>query len=179
MSAALAAWLAFLLAERGFELALARRNAARVIARGAIEHGAAHYPAILAFHALWPAALLAEVALAGAVPPPWWPAALAALLVGQALRMAAMRALGERWNTRILVVPGEPPVASGLYRWIPHPNYVGVALEVTATPLLFGAWRTALAATAIHGVLLAVRIRAEDRALGRTPAARAAVTRAR
>lgn len=163
--AGLIAYLAFLLSERGFELALSRRNAARVGARGAVEHGTDHYPWIVALHTAWPLGIVAELLLGLARPPAWWPAALAALIVAQALRLAAMHALGDRWNTRILVVPGEPPVAGGIYRWLPHPNYVGVVIELAAAPLMFGAWRTAIVASAINAVLLSIRIRAEERAL--------------
>ena len=163
--AGLIAYLAFLLAERGFELALARRNAARVRARGAVEHGAAHYPWIVAFHTAWPLGIAAELLLGLARPPGWWPAALAGLIAAQALRLAAMHALGDRWNTRILVVPGEPPVRHGIYRWLSHPNYAGVVLELVAAPLMFGAWRTAIAASVVNAGLLAVRIRDEERAL--------------
>ena len=76
-----------------------------------------------------------------------------------------MRALGERWTTRVLVVPGEPPVRHGIYRWLRHPNYLAVAIELIAAPLMFGAWRTAIAGSLANLILLGVRIRCEDRAL--------------
>jgi methyltransferase len=164
----LAVYLGWLIAERSFELALSFRNTARLEARGAVEHGAAHYPWIVALHVLWPLALVLEFLWAGARPPAWWPLPLLLLVVAQGLRVAAMRALGDRWSTRILVVPGEPPVRSGLYRWIPHPNYAGVVIELMAAPFLFGAWRTAVAASVVNAALLAVRIHAEDRALRRS-----------
>lgn len=162
---ALAVFLAVLIIERGWELSLASRNAVRVRARGAVESGAAHYPWIVVLHVLWPAGLAAEVLLGHARPPAWWPGALAALAVAQALRLLSIQALGDRWNSRILVVPGEPPVTGGIYRFLAHPNYVGVVIELASGPLMFGAWRTALAASAANAVLLAVRIRAEERAL--------------
>lgn len=168
MSAAtigLAAYLGILIAERAFELWLSRRNAARVRARGAVEFGAAHYPWIVLLHTVWPLGIVAEMASAGARPPSWWPLALAALVCAQGLRLAAMRALGDRWNTRILVVPGEAPVTGGIYRWLSHPNYAGVVIELAAAPLLFGAWRTAMVASAVNLALLALRIREEERAL--------------
>jgi methyltransferase len=75
-------------------------------------------------------------------------------------------ALGERWNTRILVVPGAPPVRRGPYRFLRHPNYLAVAIEIAALPLAFGSWRTALAFSVGNAFLLGVRIPAEERALG-------------
>ena len=79
--------------------------------------------------------------------------------------MTAVRTLGERWNVRIVVLPGQPPVSSGIYRWLPHPNYLAVALEFVAAPLMFGAWRTAVICTVLNALAMAVRIPAEVRAL--------------
>jgi methyltransferase len=90
---------------------------------------------------------------------------LAVWLVAQALRIAAIVALGERWNVRIVVLPGEPPVRRGIYRWLRHPNYLAVVLEFLSAPLLFGAWVTMIAASLLNAVLLAVRVPAEERAL--------------
>jgi len=167
--AALAAFLAALGLARAWELRIARRNARALRARGAVESGRAHFPWIVALHVLWPLGLVAEVA-AGARPGGTWWLWLALLLAAQALRAASMAALGERWTTRVLVVPGEPPLRRGIYRWLRHPNYLGVVLELAAGPLLFGAWRTALAASLANLALLVVRVRVEERALGLRPA---------
>lgn len=158
--------LALFSAERGAELALSRRNARRALARGAVEAGRGHYPAMVAVHALFLAACAAE-ALARPEPPP--PVALAAAggaLAGQALRWWAVAALGDRWNTRILVIPGAAPVTGGPYRYLRHPNYLAVALEVACLPLAWGSWRVALLFSAANALLLAVRIPAEEAALG-------------
>jgi methyltransferase len=169
---ALGLYLALLAVQRALELRVAARNERALRARGAVEHGAAHYPGIVALHVLWPLALLAEVAALGARPPGWWPLALGVLLAGNVLRVAAIRALGELWTTRVWVLPSHPVSRSGPYRWLRHPAYVAVTLELIAAPLLFGAWRTALAASAANAVVLAVRVRDENRALGiRPPAA--------
>jgi len=163
--AALAVYLAVLLVQRSAELWLSRRNLARLAGRGAVESGAGHFWMFVALHAAYPVALAAEILAGGARPPATWQAWLALWLGAQGLRLAAMRALGPRWNVRIVVVPGEPPVRSGIYRWLPHPNYVAVALEFVAAPLMFGAWRTALGATLLNALAMAVRIPAEERAL--------------
>ncbi len=165
------ALLAAVVAMRGVELAVSARHARRLRARGAVEHGQGHYPAMVAFHA----ALLAACALEPWLSPAPWPApwrvavtcaGAAAVLLAQALRWWVIATLGERWSTRVLVLPGAPPVQGGPYRWLRHPNYLAVAVEVLALPLACGAWRTALAGTACNAVILAVRIRAEERALG-------------
>jgi methyltransferase len=159
--------------ERAAELVVSRRNARRLRARGAIEAGRGHYPAMVAFHAALLAACAAEPALLRAEWP--WAAALpAAALVAlaQALRWWVIVTLGERWTTEVLVLPGASPVQAGPYRWLRHPNYLAVIVEVAALPLAAGAWRTAILATIGNALLLAARIRAEERALG--PAWRAA-----
>jgi methyltransferase len=87
-------------------------------------------------------------------------------VIGQSLRYAAIRTLGRRWTVRIVTLPDAPLVRSGIYRYLRHPNYLGVALEIAAVPLLHTAYLTAILFTLANACLLAVRIRAEERALG-------------
>jgi methyltransferase len=159
-------FLGLLACERGGELALSARHARRLRARGAVELGRGHYPAMVAFHGAFLAACAAEALRFPAAPPPIALAALGGALLAQALRWWAVAVLGERWTTRILVLPGEPPVTGGPYRFARHPNYLAVALEVACVPLAFGSWRTALLFSGGNALLLAIRIRAEERALG-------------
>ncbi len=161
----LAAFIVALAAQRVWELARSARNVRALEARGGIEAGRGHFPLFVALHALFPLALAAEVLVAGARPGPPWPLWLVLLLGAEALRLAAIRALGERWTVRIVVVPGVPRVTGGPYRFLRHPNYVAVTIELAASALLFGAWRTALAASALNALALAIRIPAEERAL--------------
>lgn len=165
--------LALLGLERLLEVALSRRNARRALARGGREVGRGHYRAIAAMHAAFLASCAGEVALGDRRFPglPGW-AALAGVVAAQALRWWAVRSLGDRWNVRIVVVPGEEPVVRGPYRHVRHPNYVAVVLEVALVPLVHGAWMTAVAFSLANAAALAVRIRAEERALGPLYAAR-------
>jgi len=144
--------------QRLLELAYSRRNERRLRARGAIERGSEHYPVIVAIHALWLISTLVEGLLRGPESPAWWPVPLAAFLLVQPLRYWAILSLGENWNTRVLVVPGGKLVRSGPYRYFPHPNYVVVAVEVLAFPLIFGAWTTAIVFSLLKGVLFCVCI---------------------
>ena len=159
-----AGFLAVFTLQRISELLLSRRNLERLRARGARERGARHFPGFVLLHTTFPLVLALEIR-AGATPGAGWPLWVAVWLVAQALRLASMVALGERWNARIVVVPGEPPVTRGIYRWLRHPNYLAVALEFIAAPLFFGAWITALVGSAANAVLMTVRIPAEERAL--------------
>ena len=149
------------------ELRVAKRNLRWALGRGGVEHAAGHYPAMVALHTAFLAACLVEVLVVGRPFLPWlaWPA-LAALVAAHALRIWCIRSLGPRWTTRVVVLPGEPLVTRGPYRWIPHPNYVAVALEILVLPLVHTAWVTALVFTVLNAVLLlGVRIPAEERAL--------------
>lgn len=160
------ALLAAVALERGLELRLSERNARRALARGGVEHGRGHYPVMVVLHAAFLISCAAEALAFPAAPPA--PALLAAggALAAQGLRWWAVAALGERWSTRVVVVPGAAPVTGGPYRWLRHPNYLAVVLEVACLPLAWGSWRTALLFTLANAALLRVRIRAEERALG-------------
>jgi methyltransferase len=161
----LVAFVVALVLQRLFELALSARHEVRLRAMGAREHARGHFPIFVFLHALFPLALLFEVFRLGARPTAAWPLWLALFAAAQLLRFAAIRALGERWHVRIWVVPGLPPVTHGPYRFLRHPNYVAVTVELLAGSLLFGAWRTAFVVSALNLVALAIRIRAEERAL--------------
>ena len=159
--------LALLGCERGAELVVSRRNARRAFAAGGVETGRRAYAIMVGVHALFPLACAAEVLLL----PRSFPgaagfAALAVALGAQALRWWAVATLGERWSTRVIVVPGAAPVTGGPYRFLRHPNYLAVVLEIAAVPLIHGAWLSALVFSALNAALLAHRIPAEERALG-------------
>ena len=160
--------LALLIVERLFELNLARRNARRAFARGAVEVGRAHYRVMVALHTAFIVSCAVEAIF---FPHRFAPAvawiALAAEAVAQALRYWAVATLGERWNTRIVVTPESAPVTRGPYRFMRHPNYLAVAIEIAALPMIGGAIFTAIFFSIANAMLLAVRIPAEERAMGR------------
>ena len=148
------------------ELRLSSRHEAALVARGGVRHPS-QMPAMRAMHGAWFASALAEVWTLETRPTPLKAAlGLTGLGVGMALRAASQRALGERWTAPIVTVPGEARVASGVFRVGRHPNYAGVVVEIAAVPLVHGAWRTAAVFSVLDAALLAVRIRAEERALG-------------
>jgi methyltransferase len=161
------ALLAMLAGERMFELLLSRRNALRAFASGAVEAGQGHFAVMAVFHAAFIASCAAEsIFVDHAIAPAVSIAALAFAAGAQVLRYAAVMTLGDRWNTRIIVTPGAAPVTGGIYRWVRHPNYIAVALELAAIPMIRGCWITALAFSVGNAVMMAVRIPAEERALG-------------
>ena len=152
--------------QRLTELRLAKRNERLARAAGAVEVGAGHYPWMVTLHTLFLIACVFEVFL---LERPFAPRAAGAMLlllaVATGLRYWTITTLGERWTTRILVRPGAPLVTGGPFRWLRHPNYLAVVIEIAALPLVHGAWLTAVVFSLANAALLSVRIRAEEAAL--------------
>jgi methyltransferase len=152
--------LALVTLQRLGELWLSNRNTQRLLAQGAHEVGAGHYPLIVAVHALWLAAL-------------WWLAPtrpidgfwLGMFVLIELVRIWVLASLGQRWTTRIIVLPQPQLVRRGPYRWVNHPNYLVVIAEIAVLPLVFGLWQVALIFSALNAAVLTVRTREENRAL--------------
>jgi methyltransferase len=156
-----ASWLiAFLVVQRLAELGLAQWNTLRLRAAGGVEFGASHYPLMVALHGCW----LLGLWMFGhdrSVDPIW----LAIFILLQVSRIWVIASLGRRWTTRVIVVPGSPPVSRGPYRWLRHPNYAVVVAEIVVVPLALGLPLFALVFSAANAALLAYRIGVENRAL--------------
>lgn len=161
MTVAIMLILALVIVQRLVELVYAERNTRALLKRGAIEVGRAHYPFIVALHALW---LLAIVLMLPAQATIHW-LALALFLVLQAGRVWVIATLGPYWTTRIITLDGAPLVRSGPYRFVRHPNYLIVAGEIALLPLVFGEVMVCLVFSVLNAALLFWRIRQEDAAL--------------
>jgi methyltransferase len=161
------ALLAALGAERIAELIISKRHARWAFAHGAVESGAGHYQAMAAFHTLFIFSCAAEAIILkrAFLPIAGW-IALSGALLAQALRYWAVITLGPRWNTRILVLPNTAPVMSGPYRFMRHPNYLAVVIEMICVPMIYDCWLTAIVFSTGNAVILYVRIKAEESALG-------------
>lgn len=159
--------------ERLVEVRVSLKHAAWAFARGGIEHGKGHYPFMVVLHTALLFGCVAEVWLLDRPFLPWLGGpALGVALACQGLRWWCITSLGPRWNTRVIVVPGLPPIRDvGPYRFFRHPNYVVVVAEGLTLPLVHSAWLTALVFTVLNAGLLYVRIRTEDAALASAVAA--------
>jgi methyltransferase len=153
--------LALVTLQRLGELWLSNRNTRRLLAKGAREHSPGHYPLIVAVHALW---LIALWCLAPSRPiDGFW---LAMFVLIELARIWVLASLGPRWTTRIIVLD-EPVVRRGPYRFANHPNYIVVIGEIAVLPLVFGLWQIAVLFSLLNAAVLFIRIREENRALGR------------
>lgn len=165
--------------ERLAELVVSKRNAAWSFARGGVESGQRHYLVMVVLHTGFLVGILVEVWLRRPefVPALGW-TMLALVVAAQALRWWCIATLGRQWNTRVIIVPGMERVTGGPYRFLSHPNYVAVVIEGFALPLVHSAWITAIVFTLCNAVLLATRIRVENRALASMTASTTASTTA-
>ena len=154
--------------ERLAELVVAQRNLAWSRARGGVEIGAGHYPVMVVLHLALLVGCVVEVAVMHRpfIPALGWPM-LALVIAAQGLRWWCITTLGRQWNTRVVVIPGAPRIDGGPYRWIPHPNYVAVAVEGFALAMVHTAWVTALAFTILNAALMRTRLSVENSALAR------------
>lgn len=159
MTTGAALFIAFLVVQRLSELAIARRNTARLLAEGAREVAPGHYPLIVALHTAW----LLSIVWFGYDEPILW-SWLVVFAVLQGLRLWILGTLGRRWTTRIIVTD-EPLVVEGPFRYLRHPNYTLVVAEIFVAPMVLGLTGVALVFTVLNALVLFIRIRAEDRAL--------------
>lgn len=152
--------MVFVTLQRLSELIIARRNTARLLASGAREYGADHYPVMVAMHTAWLATLWFTVGGRDVSMP-----LLLLFALLQMMRIWVLATLGRRWTTRIIVTPDAPLVKRGPFRFLRHPNYVVVTAEIAVLPLAFGLIGIAALFTLLNAAMLYVRIGAENRAL--------------
>ncbi len=153
-----------LVVQRLGELLIAKRNERLMKAEGAYEVAASHYRWIVLMHTAWFLSMLAEYHLAtphSSV----HPVLFGVFLAAQILRYYVIATLGKYWNTRILILPGSTRVRRGIYRYISHPNYWIVRVELLVIPLMFGLYTTAIVFSILNFFMLRHRIRIENEAL--------------
>lgn len=151
--------------QRLVELRIAKRNEQYMKQRGAIEFGQSHYPFIVALHILFLCSLLLEYLVKSPSLNVLCVLLLTLFFLLQISRIWVIKSLGHFWNTKIIVLPNANLVKKGPYKWISHPNYVIVALEILVIPLIFQAYFTAVIFTILNMVMMLVRIPAEEAAL--------------
>ena len=156
--------ITILLLQRVSELVISKRNEKWLRNQGAIDYGASHYYFIVAVHALFFISVIAEFIYANNIAINWWLIIVAIIL--QLFRVWILLTLGNYWSTKILVVPNAPLIKTGPYRFVRHPNYVLVALELIVIPMIFNLYITTGIFLLLNSYVLSIRMREEDKALG-------------
>ncbi|CAG9623694.1 isoprenylcysteine carboxyl methyltransferase family protein [Sutcliffiella rhizosphaerae] len=160
-----AIFFTFVVSQRIYELLIAKKNEIFMLEHGAIEYGSEHYKYIVSLHVLFLVSFFGEVTALGKYASPIWPIWLTLFIMTQAIRIWSLYSLGPYWNTKILIIPDAEISMKGPYRFMRHPNYVIVTLEIMLIPLLFQAYMTAVLFTALNLWMLSVRIPIEEQAL--------------
>lgn len=155
----------FLALQRIIELQIAKKNEQKMKKLGAVEYGKGHYIWIVLMHICFFISFLIESAFHQWKLSPYWPFIIVILLFTQLLRYWSIASLGMYWNTKIIVLKNANVQVRGPYRYIRHPNYVAVTIELLFIPLLFDAFLTAITFTIFNIILLSIRIKAEERVL--------------
>ena len=158
-------FILLLIAQRIGELVLARNNEERMKKEGGLEFGMSHYPWIVLLHLGFFISLFAEYKLFDQKPSSYWMIWLSLFLLAQVGRVWVISSLGQYWNTKIIVMPSADPVSRGPYKYIKHPNYVIVAVEIIVISLLFNAYITAIIFSCLNVWMMSIRIPIEERAL--------------
>lgn len=157
--------LSIVIVQRLLELVIAKRNEKNMRAQGAYEVGASHYPLMILLHVSFFISLLIEVNTFNLTPSPLFLLFLVMFLCVQGLRIWCLMSLGSFWNTKIIVLPGAHVVTKGPYKYLRHPNYLVVSMEIALLPLMFEAYFTAICFTILNAIMLSIRIPTEERAL--------------
>lgn len=158
-------FIGVLIIQRILEVRLAKRNYDAAIASGAIELGKEHYKWMWTLHTLFFCSLLLEYTYTKSQISVWSLIPFLLFVLAQVLRIWAISSLGTYWNTRILIIPNSKLEVKGPYRWIRHPNYLAVIIEIACIPLIFGLYITASIFTLLNAFILIQRIRIEEQGL--------------
>ena len=160
-------WILFscLLLQRVLELIAANKNEKWMKKHGAIEFGREHYGLMVAMHVAFLSSLILEVYFFKQDLHPLWPFFLTLFIGLQGMRFWVIRTLGKYWNTKILVIPRGKLVKKGPYKWIKHPNYLIVTLELFTIPFIFQAYLTLVLFFVLNQIILSIRIPLEEQVL--------------
>ncbi|WP_409304505.1 isoprenylcysteine carboxyl methyltransferase family protein [Peribacillus sp. SCS-155] len=152
--------------QRLIELKIAKKNENWMKAQGAVEFGQSHYPWMVLMHIGFFGILILETVLKGFAAASFWPVWMAVFILAQTVRIWVIMSLGKYWNTKIIVLPESEITVKGPYKFLKHPNYLVVAVEIIVISLIFNAYFTGVLFTLLNLWMMAVRIPEEENALG-------------
>ncbi|KQL42389.1 hypothetical protein AN960_02900 [Bacillus sp. FJAT-25509] len=155
----------FIIIQRVIELGIAKKNEKKLKMRGALEFGQEHYKFFIILHSMFFISILIENYFIQYIEIGFLTFLLIVFVILQLARVWVISTLGERWNTKIIILPNEKLVKRGLYKYIKHPNYIIVTIELLVIPIMFHAYITTVIFSVCNLILLKVRIREENKAL--------------
>lgn len=155
--------LGLVVLQRISELFLSNRNTKRLLATGSMEFYPGHYFLIVGLHTFWLIALIISVAPQTSINIYLF----IIFLVLQFARYYVISTLGKYWTTRIIRNPQTPLVTTGIYKFIKHPNYLIVAIEIYLLPMVFGMPELSLIFGTLNLAILVIRIYYENEALNK------------
>lgn len=158
-------FMSFVILQRLTELLIARKNEEHMRQKGAVEFGREHYPWVVLLHTGFLLSVILEVLIFEREPAVFLPILLVCFMITQIIRIWTILSLGPYWNTKVLVLPGASVVKKGPYKFIKHPNYLVVAIEIFIIPLMFNAWFSALIFSILNIYMMTIRIPLEENAL--------------
>src|SRR3972149_7594213 len=160
-------FLLFVILQRLTELLIAKRNERTLKAQGGIEFDKNGYRVIVIMHVAFFVSLICEKVFLSRMLNSYWIIFAALFGVAQFLRYWAIKSLGVYWNTKILVLPNHQLINRGPYKYLRHPNYIAVIMELAVIPLLFSCYITPIVFSVINLLLLNRRVRVEEMVLYR------------
>jgi len=155
-------FIAFVICVRVGELIISRRNEKWLLENGAVEYGHKHYLYIVALHTLFIISIIIEYYLNPTSCNWMYLIAFILLIICKGWVIAS---LGVFWNTKIYRIAGYSLIKKGPYKYVKHPNYIIVVLEIFVIPMTFGLCYTAIIFTLLNFIMLSIRIKAENSAL--------------
>lgn len=160
-------FITLVILQRIVELRIAKKNEKWMKANGGFEIGQKHYKYIVLVHVMFFISLIFEVTVLDKSVSSLWLLFLLFFTLAQALRVWSLLSLGRFWNTKIIIVPNVNIISKGPYKFIRHPNYLVVVIELLVIPLIFNAFWTAILFSVLNMIVLSIRIPAEEQALMR------------
>ncbi|WP_077326606.1 isoprenylcysteine carboxyl methyltransferase family protein [Virgibacillus siamensis] len=160
-------WLFILVVilQRIIELFIAKQNEIWMKGRGGVEKGEKHYKWFILLHCFFFLSMMTEVVVDGTSNMNFSYFWFSVFLLTQMCRIWCIQSLGRFWNTKVIILPGVALIRKGPYKYVKHPNYIIVAIELFVIPFMIGAQVTAVIFPILHIMLLRVRIPREEKAL--------------
>ena len=145
---------------------ISARNSRALLQRGAVEIGPMLLPVMALLYATMYFGSLAEYLwISKPVSIPWILVFALLFCLAKFLKFWAIASLGPYWTMRVLIMPESAVVTNGPYRWIRHPNYVAVLMEIAAITLIGKSFFTFIVVIVLFSVTLVFRIQQEETAL--------------